>query len=198
MIFTVVKDPVPFLIIDKTYTIEEQIQIYSELDILVDKLQSPDETGSAKDEKGNLKNNKGAFLDEVYSKREFSNILTNNRKLFNEEVKNKLFECHYAYRLFNNTNSDTTLVSYYDNGGSYFSHTDKSVITMVTWFFKEPKNFVGGEFKFTDYNLNIEVKNNRTVIFFSSYTHEVSEVNIIDKSAITSGRFTLSNFSTIP
>ena len=49
MIFTVVKDPVPFLIIDKTYTIEEQIQIYSELDILVDKLQSPDETGSAKE-----------------------------------------------------------------------------------------------------------------------------------------------------
>jgi Rps23 Pro-64 3,4-dihydroxylase Tpa1-like proline 4-hydroxylase len=197
MKFTVVKEPIPFLIIDSTYTKEEQIQIYKELDILVDKLQDSDEARSAKDKNGYFKNNKGVFLEEIYTKIKFSNILTNNRKLFNDDVKNKLIECHYAYKLFNNTNFDTTLLSYYDNGGSYFSHTDRSVISMVTWFYKEPKNFTGGEFKFTDYNLNIEVKNNRTVIFFSSYKHEVSEVTIVNKTATTSGRFSISNFSFI-
>ena len=197
MKFTVVKEPIPFLIIDGTYSIEEQIQIYRELDILVDKLQDSDEARSAKDKNGRFKNNKGVFLNEIYTKIKFSNILTNNRKLFYDDVKNKLIECHYAYKLFNNTNFDTTLLSYYDNGDSYFSHTDKAVISMVTWFYKEPKNFTGGEFKFTDYNLNIEVKNNRTVIFFSSYKHEVSEVTIVNKTATTSGRFTISNFSFI-
>ena len=197
MIFEVVKDPIPYLIIDKTYTREEQIQIYSELDILVDKLQPPEEAGSAKDNNGNLKNNKSVFLEQIYTDRKSSNILTNNRKLFMNEVRNKLFECHYAYRLFNNTNSDSTLLSYYDNGGSYFSHSDGSVISMVTWFFKEPKNFTGGEFKFTDYNLNVDVKNNRTVIFFSSYEHEVSEVSILDKTVPASGRFTVTDFCKI-
>ena len=196
MKFTIVKEPIPFLIIDDTYDKDEQTQIYNELDYFVDKLQSPEETGSAVRD-GKMKANKGVFLESVYTSRNFSNILKINRKLFNEEVKNNLFNCHYAYKLLNNTNYDSTLISYYDSGGSYFSHADRSVITIVTWFFKTPKNFTGGEFKFTDYNLGIEVKNNRSVIFFSSYNHEVSEVTIIDKTVPASGRFTLSNFCTI-
>jgi hypothetical protein len=197
MKFTIVKEPIPFLIIDDTYDKEEQVQIYNELDFFVDKLQRPEETGSAKDKDGNIKKNKGIFLDSVFSNRKFSNILQVNRKLFSNEVRDNLFKCHYAYRLLNNTRHDNTLISYYDSGGSYFSHADDSVITIVTWFFKTPKNFTGGEFKFTDYNLDVEVKNNRSVMFFSSYNHEVSEVTIIDKTVPASGRFTLSNFCTI-
>lgn len=193
MKFTVVRDPIPFLIIDDTYDKEEQIQIYKELDYFVDRLESPDKTGSAKME-GNLKSNRGVFLDEVFAKRNISSILSVNRKLFNKDVKDALSECHYAYNLIGNMNYDATLLSYYDNGGSYFSHIDSAVITNVTWFFKEPKNFTGGKFIFSDYNLEVEVKNNRTVMFFSSYRHEVTEVNLIDKSVPASGRFTLSNF----
>jgi Rps23 Pro-64 3,4-dihydroxylase Tpa1-like proline 4-hydroxylase len=193
MKFTVVKDPIPFLIIDDTYNKEEQTQIYQELDFLVDKLQEPGKTGSALID-GKEKNNKGLFLNDVFSDINFSNIVKTNRKIFNKEIREKLFECHYAYRLFNNTNQDNTLISYYDNGGSYFSHYDDTVITVITWFFKTPKNFIGGEFKFTDFNLDIEVKNNRSVIFFSSYMHEVSEVSILDLSVPASGRFTVTDF----
>ena len=195
MKFTIVKEPLPFLIIDDTYDKEEQIQIYKELDFLVDKLRGPDETGSAKNKKdGSKKNNTGIFLDNVYRDVRISNILTNNRKLYCEEVKNKLFECHYAYKLFENTNADSTLLSYYGDGGSYFSHTDTTAITIITWFYKTPKNFTGGGFKFTEYDIDVEVKNNRSVIFFSSYMHEVSKVSLIEPSVPASGRFTISNF----
>jgi len=112
-------------------------------------------------------------------------------------VKDELSSAHYAYNLFRSTNYDGTLLSYYDNGGSYFSHVDNATITIVAWFFKQPKNFLGGEFKFTDYNLNVEVKNNRSVIFFSSYKHEVSEVTLIDENVPYSGRYTLSQFCKI-
>jgi len=193
MKFTIVKEPIPFLIIDDTYNKEEQIQIYQELEFLVDKLQGPDKTGSPI-LNGKKKNNKGLFLNNVFSDINFSNIVKTNRKIYNKEIREKLFECHYAYRLFNNTNSDNTLISYYDTGGSYFSHYDETAITVLTWFFKTPKNFIGGDFKFTDFNLDIEVKNNRTVIFFSSYTHEVSEVTILDKTVPASGRFTVTDF----
>lgn len=197
MKFTVVKDPIPFLIIDDTYNKEEQLKIYNELDFLSSKLQDPNTTGSAIKGNGELKSNKGLFLEDVYRNRVFSDILQINRKIFTQQVIDELSSAHYSYNLFRTTNNDSTLISYYDSGGSYFSHVDRAVITAVTWFYKTPKNFLGGDFKFTDFNLNVEVKNNRTVIFFSSYRHEVSEVSLIQKNIPFSGRFTLSQFCTI-
>ena len=170
MKFTIVKDPIPFLIIDNTYNKEEEKLIFNEIEFFANKFQSADQTGSASDINGNLKkNNKGIFLDNVYSDRSFSNILNINRCLFNNEVKSNLSKCHYAYDLLGISNFDKTLVSYYDDGSNYFSHRDTSVISIITWLYKQPKNFSGGNFKFTDYNLDVELKNNRTIIFFSTY-----------------------------
>jgi hypothetical protein len=80
MIFTVVKYPIPYLIIDNTYTKDEQVKIYRELDFLSEKLLTSDQTGSAKNDSGELKKNTGLFLDEIYSRREVSDILNINRK----------------------------------------------------------------------------------------------------------------------
>jgi Rps23 Pro-64 3,4-dihydroxylase Tpa1-like proline 4-hydroxylase len=197
MIFTVVKDPIPYLIIDNTYTKDEQVKIYKELDFLSEKLLTPEQTGSAKKDNGELKKNTGLFLDNVYVQRQVSDILTVNRKIFSKDVASELFKCHYAYNMFNMVNMDNTLVSYYDDNDSYFSHSDNSPITAVTWFFKSPKNFTGGDFIFTDFNERVELKNNRTVIFFGCYKHEVTEIKIKDKSVPFSGRFTLSQFCNI-
>jgi len=197
MIFTVVKDPIPYLIIDNTYTKDEQVKIYRELDFLSEKLLDPGQTGSAKNDIGELKKNNGLFLDEVYSRRDVSDILNFNRKIFSAEVMDELCKCHYAYNMFRSTNYDNTLVSYYGDNDSYFSHFDASPITAVTWFFKSPRNFTGGDFIFTDFNEHVELKNNRTVIFFGCYKHEVTEVKIKDNSVPYSGRFTLSQFGNI-
>lgn len=196
MKFTIVKDPIPFLIIDDTYNQEEQKQIYNEIEFLMDKLQGPEQTGSAVKE-GTLKTNKGLFLDEIYAKREISNILNINRKLFYPEIKKQLKACHYAYECIDTTNMDTTLLSYYGDNDSYFKHKDHAVLSIITWFYKKPKNFTGGEFKFNDFDLIVDVVNNRSVIFFSSYSHEVAKVNLIDKTAPNSGRFTLTTFCNI-
>lgn len=194
MNFTIVKDPIPFLIVDNTYDKEEQLKLYKELDFLSDKLLEPEKTGSAKTY-GEVKSNKGIFLDVFYKDdRTKSDILKINRKLFSSEITEELKKCHYAYNLIDSTNFDTTLLSYYGDGGSYFLHKDYSVISIVTWLYKKPKNFTGGEFIFSDFNLNVEVKNNRTVIFFGSYSHEVSKVILQDKTVPFSGRFALTNF----
>jgi len=197
MIFTIVKDPIPFLIIDDTYNKEEQVKIFKELDFISEKLQGANETASAKKVNGEIKRNTGLFLDTVYSNRNVSDILTINRKIFSQKIMDEISNCHYAYNLLRKINHDSTLISYYDEGSSYFSHTDDTTITAVTWFFKTPKNFTGGDFIFTDFNKHVELKNNRTVIFFGCYNHEVSEVRIKDKSVPFSGRFTLSQFCKI-
>ena len=193
MKFTIVKDPIPFLIIDNTYTIDEQEKIYRELDFLYTKLPRAKTEDSAVTECGKIKNNTGIFLDTIYLNRKFSDILSLNRKIFSKPVCNALAECHYAYNSSYMINMDTTLLSYYGNGDSYFAHRDLSAITYVTWFYKEPKAFSGGEFIFTDYDLNIEVLSNRTVAFFGSYKHEVKEVKL-NSNIPMAGRFTLSQF----
>ena len=194
MKFTVVKDPIPYLIIDDVFNKDEQIKIYKEIDFFSDKLLETEKTYSSKTV-GKFKSNKGIFLDEFYTDdRTKSDILKINRKLFSSEITNELKKCHYAYNLIDPTNVDNTLLSYYGDGDSYFWHKDYCVISIVTWFYKTPKNFIGGEFIFSDFNLNVEVKNNRTVIFFGSYAHEVSKVILQDKTVPFSGRFSLTNF----
>lgn len=193
MKFTAVKDPIPYLIIDNVFSKEEQIKIYKEIDFLSDKLLGPEKTGSARTW-GEVKSNKGIFLDEFYiDDRTKSDILKINRKLFSSEITEELKKCHYAYNLIDSTNVDTTLLSYYGDEDSYFLHKDYCVISIITWFYKNPKGFTGGEFIFSDFNLNVEVKNNRTVIFFGSYAHEVSKVILQDKTVPFSGRFALTN-----
>ena len=135
-------------------------------------------------------------LKSSIDKLEFSDILLLNRKLYSKTVSDALVECHYAYSVASLLNEDTTLLSYYNDGDSYFAHQDRSAITYVTWFYKEPKAFLGGEFIFTDYNLDIEVKNNRTVAFLGSYKHEVKEVRF-NSNIPMAGRFTLSQFGNL-
>jgi Rps23 Pro-64 3,4-dihydroxylase Tpa1-like proline 4-hydroxylase len=200
MKFFIHREPIPYLIIEDLYEEEELERIYRELEFLHSKLLGPSATGSAKDPDGNiLKENKGVFLDEVYRLREFSDILNINRKLFNEEIYNKLLECSPLFALLKNLNADSTLISYYEDASYYKSHRDNSIISMCTWFFQEPKNFTGGDFILSDYNIHIPVKNNQTVIFFSTTYHEVTETKMIDYNKICSGRFSLSTFvTTVP
>ena len=198
MKFTIVKEPIPYLYIDEIFTPYELRKIYQELEFIQPNLLGPDHTGTAftiKDEtKIDLKKNKGVFLDALFPFRKFSSILTFNRKFFTPEILNNLTKCHPAYNLIYNCNQDNTLISYYEDSEHYGRHSDQSIITINSWFFKEPKNFLGGEFIFSDYNISIPVKNNSSVIFFSCYKHEVTPVKIINKSVECSGRFSMSMF----
>ena len=196
MKFTIVTEPIPYLIIDNTFSIDEQNLIYKELEFLQPKLLGAEHTGPSLYEDGSSKKkNTGVFLDALFTNREFSDILRINRKLFNKEVRQAAVKCHPAYGLINSTSSDSTLISYYEDTDHYAPHIDYSITTMVSWFFKTPKNFEGGEFIFSDYNIKIEPVNNRTVLFLSCYRHEVTRILMKDITVPCSGRFSMSIFS---
>jgi Rps23 Pro-64 3,4-dihydroxylase Tpa1-like proline 4-hydroxylase len=83
----------------------------------------------------------GVFLDGVYAERSYSNVLKFNRKIYGIQldkpstILNQLKE----------SNHDTTLVSYYENEAHYKSHKDYSVLTAMTYLYKQPKAFEGGD-----------------------------------------------------
>jgi len=154
----------------------------------------PSESQSAKDDDGkDLKKNKAIFIDSIFHNRDFSSILTKNRKLFDvlddKKMKESWFFDAAVY------DEDTTLVSYYENSDYYEPHRDKAVVTVLSYFFKEPQTFKGGDITFTDFNLTFKVRNGLTIIFPSNIKHEVSMINLDKKyQGKQKGRFCMTQF----
>ena len=186
-------DPFPFLEIENMYDDDQLKLIWQELEFLnqSDKFESPEKTGSAEKEGKILKKNSGLFLDNLYKSRKISNILTANKNLFAPYILEEFASLCFLYENIKCTNEDTTLISYYDNGGYYEPHLDNALYSAVTWFFKEPKKFDGGDFYFTDYNLKIEVKNNKTVLFPSVVYHSVDEIKMNNNPPPGYGRYVM-------
>jgi Rps23 Pro-64 3,4-dihydroxylase Tpa1-like proline 4-hydroxylase len=192
-----IKDPFPFLKIENFYNEDELKLIWQELEFLTHpiKLNPPEETGTAVDINNIiLKNNFGILLDNSYYKRELSSILCVNKKIFSEEILDHFSKLSFGYEELYHTNDDKTLISYYENGGYYKPHIDNAIYTAITWFFREPKCFTGGDFYFYDYDYKIEIQNNMTVIFPSFVRHSVSEI-ISDETKFTgNGRYSMTQF----
>lgn len=194
MKFAIVKEPIPYLVIEDVFDESELQKIYRELEFIYPKLLNPSETGSARNNGILSKKNKGVFLDDLYNIRKFSDILTVNRKFFSNEIFYALEQCCPGYGLFKSSSLDCTLISYYEDSDYYEPHIDSASITIVSWFFKNPKNFIGGDFIFSDYNIKIVPKNNSAVIFFSCFKHQVTPIKMVNTSLPCSGRFAMSLF----
>ena len=210
----------PYIIIDNFYNKNELDLIWRELDFLLDgdKFDSPSDAGAAINDNGKLSaNKKGLFLDSVYQDRKISNILTCNRKLFTNLRAICDYNRSWFFRYLNG-NCDHTVLSYYEDEDYYDAHSDQSIMTSLTWLYKEPKKFEGGDLYFKDniknfseyseyystksseekssssYLQKIEVKNNRMLIFPSMIPHQVDNVKMDseykDKGL---GRFCIAN-----
>ena len=189
-----------FLVIDDFYTDKEQIEIWKELDFLTydRKLMPPEETGTAHDQTTGeaLKKNSALFLDTLYARREFSNILTLNRKLFSKEVTDNFDGMDNCFKYIYHTNGDASLISYYEEKDYYKAHTDSSILTYLYWCHKEPKKFEGGDLILPELDEGITYKNNRLVIFPSWRLHEVTPIKMIEEVEPYSGygRYCITNF----
>lgn len=190
----------PYTIIDNFYDDRELDLIWEELNFLCyyDKLDSPEQTGSAFDfnfetqTKEHLKNNYGFFLDDIYLKRSLSNILKCNRKIFDNK---QVFENHpsWFFKHFS-CNHDRTLLSYYENNGIYKFHSDSAYVTCLSWFYKEPRVFSGGNLEF-ETGETIELKNNRFILFPSMIKHSVTKISMEENySNKKLGRFCITQF----
>jgi hypothetical protein len=196
----VASDSKDFLVIDDFYTDEEQMHIWKELDFLTydTKLMPPEETGTAHDlDTGKaLKKNSALFLDTLYARRDFSNILTLNRKLFSLEVISNFEGMDNCFRYIGYTNNDSTLISYYEEKDYYKAHSDSAVLTYLYWCHKEPKKFEGGDLILPELDAGITYKNNRLVVFPSWRLHEVTPIKMIEEVEPYSGygRYCITNF----
>lgn len=183
-------------IIEDFYDERELKLIWKELDYLNSKgkFLPPDKTGAARDTKGNIiKRNKGLFLDEYYTNRNFSNILSVNRKIW--PAAEKLEKEHLNFRYPLSCSADATLVNYYENNDYYKRHKDVSVYTILSYFYKEPKKFSGGNLKLIDYDIEIEVKNNMVIYIPSILWHEVTPI-VMEQEFLNKGygRYCMAQF----
>ena len=191
---TLCREPFEYIIIDDTYTEEERRLIFLELDFwaLSGNLMGPAHTGTAKWEDGKpKKRNTGIFLDGAYRERNYSNVLKFNRKIFGIQLDKPSTILNYLRE----SNSDDTLVSYYENESHYKSHKDHSVLTAVTYLYKQPKAFEGGDLVLTEYGYAFEPWFNRTYIMPGVVEHEVTEVTMKPEDCGKGlGRYCISNF----
>ena len=188
----------PVVVIDDYYDDQAVEKIWREIEFYSSQncLKTAEHTGSATSISSDgsisfLEKNKGIYLDEIYRDRKVSSILTENRKTFSQLITQQLVDIHAIFRYLQNVDKDCTLLSYYENSDYYKPHTDNSVITIVSWFYKEPKNFQGGVLQIEN-QLEIQCLFNRTVIFPSMLQHAVTPVTIADEHLGKNfGRYTL-------
>jgi len=188
----------PVLIIDNFFNNNEKNLVWNELAFLSDKMQGPENTYSANElndpNKPILKKNKGVFIPQVLNP-QYSIIMKAHTKLFNPEFKNMLVkESNYFQYLLSDFEYDI-LLSRYNDGDHYKPHADTVLMSCITWMYKEPKMFTGGDFIIESQGEEhrIQLQNNRTVLFPSCLLHAVEPVNMQSNETLD-GRFSISAF----
>lgn len=208
MNITHLNDTFPGVLIDNFYSDEELKLLWREIDFLSSEKKMDyvgkdsslhsrrKDVSSAADDQGNfLRTSYYIWMDEVYLKREYSDILTVNRKLFYNFKSIFLDHPNWIFNTATCT-EDRTLLSYYSNNDQYKKHQDTCYITVLTWFYKEPKQFDGGDLII--YNnggqTKIDLKNNRVVAFPGRLFHEVTPVISEQPIQPWHGRYCMSQF----
>ena len=189
-------EPFPYILIDDFYNQSELDGIWEELDYLCHPKRmgrSSIKRGAATIEGQSIKNTWDMFLDTFFISRDSSNILEINRKLINQEIfKN---HPHWLFNHLDALNEDTTQILYYENNDEYKPHRDLARLTGITWFYREPKKFTGGNLIFPRFDMEIECKHNRVILFPSSIYHGVEKVSMEEKDMGKKlGRFAMSQF----
>ena len=188
----------PYIVISNFYTKEESEII---LNTLINMNPYEWETdgsktgGAVDDDKKSLKHNYCLDLDKLVtpSGRKYNSILEITNKIFKKEFLQKISDIHFFFEYVKKSNKDSTFLNYYEKDCYYDYHHDKSIVTAISTFYKEPKSFTGGEFYMFKKHLNLE--NGSLLLFPSSLEHKASSVNCI-KNNQCNGRFSVAKLIT--
>lgn len=191
------------IVFNNTFSNSEIVLIKNELRQLYEHnmFGPPELTGSAVDENGiNKKTNSALWLDHIYTTygRSASSILSIlSKNLLSDDIKKMYSKINPICSLIKNANSHSTLISYYENNDKYDYHSDAAVFTTLSYLYDDKKYFSGGDivFKINDEEIFIELENNLSIIFPSTYEHMVTPVKMEDKYKNQMlGRFCLTQF----
>lgn len=193
----------PVLLIDNYYSFNEENLIWKELDFYI----SNHKNTFIRTEKDKqvAKNNDGepkgiayripisSMFHSEYVK--CSNVFNFIKKQKTNHFNNLIKETFFNHNVFFNTNCDSTIITYYEEGDSYDTHNDNSAFTSIIWFYKQPKKFNGGNLFFEESGIEIECLHNRMIIFPGYYLHKVSPIKWNEKvDDFGYGRFSLTHF----
>jgi predicted 2-oxoglutarate/Fe(II)-dependent dioxygenase YbiX len=200
----VVTEPFNHIIIHDVFDAQQLANVWTELDFLHHRLLRVGENGftggSAKDNAGNpLKSNKSLSLNDLYNyQNNISYIIQYLVNLFHsDEVVNiSTQDLEHYYRLYTKARTFYFHVQYYENDDGYKSHRDVSIFTNTLFLFKEPKNFIGGDLVFDEYDYAIPCDANKMIIFPSVLNHAVTPIKMLDDTPMT-GRYSITVFQNI-
>ena len=204
MNITISNEEFPYILIDNFYDESELEQIWEELDYICNPLRmqrASIENGAAwmdlnkTGDKKLLKYNWTMWLDDLFGpQRDKSTILNVNRKVFRNIG---LFEHHphWAMNDIMSFQTDYTQIAYYEDNDEYNVHRDYARVTCLTWFYREPKRYTGGNLRFPMWDIEIESKNNRLLCFPSSIPHQATKVSMEEQyRGKKLGRFVMTQF----
>ena len=143
-----------FIVVDNWYNSEELKSVWKELDFHAQTQELPRAsenltiTGVDKTKSGYVSQAHcyRIYLDSYYKqdKRYISPILKLISKFVDKNMHNEIKTIKMG-RQFPETNSDTSFVSYYEEGDSFKPHFDVFQFTALIWLYKEPRQFEGGD-----------------------------------------------------
>lgn len=172
-----IKEPFGHVIIENTFDENDMNALWDE--ILFLQFRMTNETSQAKSNFGSeVKRGSGIFLDNFFLHPNHSVIFSLTRNLVTNKITEDASNLDYYFKLMHRIDNDSILLQCYKNGDYYLPHIDESIFTSVTLMHKEPKKFTGGDFYFPQYNYKPQLKNNYTIIFPSTISHEVEEVKL--------------------
>jgi len=191
------EERVPFIVIDDLYDDNEQSEIMVELDYLCTerRLIPPfDDTGGATEEGKNIKNVGCQYLDSFYKQRKYSSILQITEKLFMNDASLISNHPHWYFDT-DSINQHSTHILYYEDTNEYPAHKDTCRLTAVTYFYRNPKKFEGGNLQFPEHQIEIECINNRIIVFPSMLAHRSTPVIMMENDTRTkNGKFCITQF----
>ena len=137
----------------------------------------------------------GLMVDTIYNQRDYSSLLTFNRKIFMNQENNigkKFQETHPSNVAYDRIVKDFTTLNRYSYGDQYDAHFDYASFSAITFFSLSKKEMLGGELVFTDYDISFKFVDNFCVIFPSWVQHHATKVESKDVF-----RYSLSQFGVI-
>ena len=191
----------PLVVADNWFSPEQEKAVWSELEFYgyQDNIDRAENTIVAKFRDGTAKSNAFRFyLNDYYRHTEIekvSHIYRYTYKYRDEKFHNYIKKCKPFHRSYLSTNSDSTLISYYENNDYYKAHHDTFQWTCLLWFSREPKIWNGGDLDFPESETQINFKHNRAVFFPCCYLHRVSPIKFNEKpKKFGMGRYTITHF----